>query len=291
MIRRNLWVLNLLFLFGFSYFVADLVNLFVGQKLEVPLGSQARVGATEPPPEVRPSREIYTSIVERNIFGVNPAGSIASQPGGGVVAPVPLPPLRIRLIGTVVGERDDSLAVIEDLATSQQSLFRLQDFVQGEARLVAISRNEVVIQRRGAQETFYVEEGPASAVNKPAQSRVASQRSALRPTRPSNNRILDKREVEAALGNLPLLLTKARVVPNLGPDGKNNGFRIVSISPSSFYEKIGLQNGDILQRINGIDVRDPATFMQIFTQLKTESSISLDLLRNNRKESFTYEIR
>ncbi len=81
------------------------------------------------------------------------------------------------------------------------------------------------------------------------------------------------------------------MVPNLGPDGKNNGFRVVSISPSSFYEKIGLRNGDILQRINGIDVRDPATFMQIFTQLKEESSISLDLMRNNRKESFTYEIR
>jgi len=156
MVRRNLWVLNLLFLFGFSYFVADLVNLFVGQKLEVPLGSQARVGATVPPPEVRPSREIYTSIVERNIFGVNPAGSISPQPGGGVVALVPLPPLRIRLIGTVVGEADDSLAVIEDLATSQQSLFRVQDFVQGEARLVAIGRNEVVIQRRGEQETFYI---------------------------------------------------------------------------------------------------------------------------------------
>jgi len=120
---------------------------------------------------------------------------------------------------------------------------------------------------------------------------VASTRSALKPTSPSNYRVLDKREVEAALDNLPLLLTKARVVPNLGPDGKNNGFRIVSISPSSFYEKIGLQNGDILQRINGIDVRDPATFMRIFTQLKTEPSISLDLLRNNRKESFTYEIR
>ena len=103
--------------------------------------------------------------------------------------------------------------------------------------------------------------------------------------------ILDKQEVAGALENLPQLLTKARVVPHLTPEGKNEGFRIVSIQPDSFYQRIGLQNGDVLQQINGIEVKDPETFMKVFNQLKNETSISLDLVRNNKKESFSYEIR
>jgi general secretion pathway protein C len=86
-------------------------------------------------------------------------------------------------------------------------------------------------------------------------------------------------------------LTKARVVPDLTPDGKSDGFRIVSISPASFYERIGLRNGDVIQRINGIEVKDPQSFMQVFTQLKDETNITMDLMRNNQKESFSYEIR
>ncbi len=290
MLRRNLWVLNVFFLLGFSYFIADLVNLFISQKLETTRSGAAFSGVSVPPPQIKPSRAIYSSIVERNIFGINPAGSIVTKNTVGLSAPTPLPPLRIRLIGTVVGEGEESIAVIEHVALNQQGLFRLQENVQAGARLVSIKRNEIVIQRGGVKETFYVEEGPSSGAKK------ATPRTLRRPvpqtsSSTGNRRILDKREVDAALSNLPALLTKARVVPNLGSDGKNNGFRIVSIAPASFYEKIGLQNGDVIQQVNGIDIRDPATFMQVFTQLRQESSISLDLLRRNQKESFSYEIR
>lgn len=290
MLRRNLWVLNIFFLLGFSYFIADLVNLFIGQKLETVRGGGALEEVSIPPPQIQPSRETYSSIVERNIFGINPAGAIVVEKSVEVTAPVTLPPLLIRLIGTVVGEGEEPLAVIETLGINQQGLFRLQDDVQGGAILVSIKRNEIVIQRGNIRESFFVEEGPSVIETKSGPGTVRLPVSPqVKP--PGNKWTLDKREVDAALENLPALLTKARVVPNLASDGKNNGFRIVSIAPSSFYEKIGLQNGDVIQQINGIDIRDPATFMQVFTQLRQEPSISLDLLRNNQKESFSYEIR
>ncbi|MCI0529943.1 MAG: PDZ domain-containing protein, partial [Nitrospira sp.] len=67
--------------------------------------------------------------------------------------------------------------------------------------------------------------------------------------------------------------------------------RIFSIVPDSFFSKIGLQNGDVLQRINGIEVKDPENFMKVFQQLKGETSVSLDLMRNNQRQTFAYEIR
>jgi general secretion pathway protein C len=288
--RRYLWTLNVLFLLGFSYFVADLVSLFIGRQLDIPSRSPNVEWAATTQAQVKPVTELYSSIVDRNIFGINPSAAIA-PPEESVPQPVQLPPLRVRLVGTIVGEPDDSLAVIEDLGTKEQRLYHLQDIVGTDAKLIEVARNEVTFLRGSIRETLVVqEEGPSGQPFMPQ----AMPPTPSRPPQPAagpNSWVLDRQEVSAVLENLPQLLTKARVVPNLGPDGKNDGFRVVSISPASFYERIGLRNGDVIQRINGIEVKDPQTFMQVFTQLKDESNISLDLLRNNQKESFNYEIR
>ncbi|MBI3611246.1 MAG: PDZ domain-containing protein [Nitrospirae bacterium] len=291
MIRRYLWTLNVLFLLGFSYFVADLVNLFIGRQLELPPPAPT-VSITTTEAQVRPTMEIYSSIVERNIFGTKPSAAIG-PPEEARPQPVPLPPLRVRLVGTIVGESEESLAVIEDLATKEQRLYHLEDLVGTDAKLIAITRNEVTFLRGDIRETLGLqEEGvpgqPAVSFPVPI---LAPAPPAIRPAGVPNNWILDKHEVTAALEDLPQLMTKARVVPNLTPEGKSDGFRIVSISPASFYERIGLRNGDVIQRINGVEVKDPQTFMQVFTQLREQSNITLDLLRNNQKESFAYEIR
>jgi general secretion pathway protein C len=288
--RRYLWSLNVLFLLGFSYFVADLVSLFIGRQLDIPSRSPNVEWAATTQAQVKPVTELYSSIVDRNIFGINPSAAIA-PPEELVPQPIQLPPLRVRLVGTIVGEPDDSLAVIEDLGTKEQRLYHLQDIVGTDAKLIEVTRNEVTFLRGSIRETLAVqEEGPSGQPVMP-QAMPPTPSGPPQPAAGPNSWILDRQEVSAVLDNLPQLLTKARVVPNLGSDGKNDGFRVVSISPASFYERIGLRNGDVIQRINGIEVKDPQTFMQVFTQLKDESNISLDLLRNNQKESFNYEIR
>ena len=103
-------------------------------------------------------------------------------------------------------------------------------------------------------------------------------------------KVIDRREVEQAMSDLPKLLTQARAVPNM-VNGTLNGFRIDYISPSSFYEKIGIQYGDVLQRVNGVDIRDPSTMLNLFQQLKNENVVKLDLVRNNQRSTMTYELR
>lgn len=283
--KRYLWTLNALFLLGFSYFVADLVSLFIGRQLELPARSVSVEWAATTEAQVKPTAEIYSSIVDRNIFGIKPSAAIAS-PEEMAPQPVQLLPLRVRLVGTIVGEPEDSLAVIEDLGTKEQRLYHIEDIVGTDAKLIEVARNEVTFLRGDVRETLTVQEEGA-----PGQTTMPVPMTAPRPAGAQNSWVLDKQEVAAALENLPQLLTKARVVPNLSPDGKSDGFRVVSISPASFYERIGLRNGDVIQRINGVEVRDPQTFMQIFNQLRDESSITMDLMRNNQKESFSYEIR
>ena len=287
-LAKYVGVFNIALLVGFTYLLADLASLLIGQRLEVNPALPPVESLTTTSAQVRPSQEIYKAILERNIFSAQPVGRIAPT---GAVAPVQRPPLQIRLIGTVVGTPEDTFAVIFDQATKQQHLYRLGDPVGEDGKLVEIERNQVaVLREKGLKETFEViwtEVSPKGKSKKKPRTAAA----VLPPPSGQTRWVLDKQEVQETLQNLPLLLTQARVIPHINAKGKNEGFRIVSIKPDSFYQRIGLQNGDVIQQINGIEIKDPQTFMSVFGQLKNETSITLDLIRKNQKESFSYEIR
>lgn len=101
---------------------------------------------------------------------------------------------------------------------------------------------------------------------------------------------LDRREVDQAIGDLPKLLSQARAVPVMA-NGAMSGFRMDYIAPSSFYEKIGLHQGDVLKQVNGVEIRDPSTMLTLFQQLRNERTVKLDVLRNNQRATLLYDIR
>jgi general secretion pathway protein C len=288
-------VINLLLLAGFTYILADLFSLFIGQRFEVSPSLPSVETLTAGPGEARPSREVYRTIIDRNIFNTQPVGAISdpSIEQFESALPAELPPLALKLVGTVAGGPQHSFAFIQDLGTKEEHLYRLGDPVGGDGKVVEIRRNEVVVLRAGGiRETIEVEWNPGSSKKS---SRPSPKKASL-PEPPAvapgqTSFTLERQEVEETLQNLPQLLTKARVVPHLNREGKSEGFRIISIKPDSFYQKIGLKNGDIIQQINGIEIKDPTTFMSVFSQLRNESNITLDLVRRNQKETFTYDIR
>ena len=54
---------------------------------------------------------------------------------------------------------------------------------------------------------------------------------------------------------------------------------------------MGLQEGDVLQKVNGLDIYTPQEALQAYQQLQTESTVRLSILRNNSPTTLTYEIR
>jgi general secretion pathway protein C len=92
------------------------------------------------------------------------------------------------------------------------------------------------------------------------------------------------------LNDLPKLLSQARAAPVLA-NGAITGFRLDYIAPTSFYEKIGLQYGDILKQVNGVEIKDPGTMLSLFQQLRNEKSVKLDILRNNQRATMMFDIR
>ena len=196
---------------------------------------------------------------------------------------------RLRLIGTVLGDERGVFAIVEEQASKQQSLYHLHDSVLDLGEVAEIRRNGIVIRQGNVEELLElgISEGQAALTG--ATGTAPNPQAGPAPMVPLR-KVVDRREVEQAMNDLPKLLSQARAVPNT-VNGAINGFRLDYIAPTSFYEKIGVQAGDVLQRVNGVDIRDPSTMLNLLQQLKNEQTVKLDLVRNNQRSTITYELR
>lgn len=95
--------------------------------------------------------------------------------------------------------------------------------------------------------------------------------------------------VDGALNNLSELATQARVVPAF-EGGKAVGFKLFSIKPGSLYSKIGLQNGDVINRINGYEMSSPEKGLEVYQKLKDSTNITVDVKRRGKPMTLDYAI-
>lgn len=96
-------------------------------------------------------------------------------------------------------------------------------------------------------------------------------------------------DIDKALNNLSDLSTQARIVPAF-EGGKTIGFKLFSIRPGSLYSKVGLQNGDVITRINGYEMSSPEKGLEIYTKLKDAKSVNVDLKRRGKPMTLDYAI-
>jgi general secretion pathway protein C len=274
--NKTLYTLLLVgFLTISAYFLADTVDSMIGRSLEAaprfttPI-EQGRVA-------MEPRRELsdYLTILERGLFG---EGKGPSGPSGSPTAT----PSAYRLIGTVEGD-SFSGAVLED--ASGQAFYRLDQKLTDGSRIVKVQRDRVTLRRADGSTTEIQIVDDTKIVNVRPPVNAAGIRKIS-----EGKWAVDQREVTASTENINQLLTQARALPYM-EQGKTVGFRISEIVPGSLYEKIGLQNGDVIEKINSQDVDDPAKFFQMYQSLKEERNITIDLIRGGQRQSLSYEIR
>lgn len=274
-----------------TFLVAHIINAVIAEALSVPSGSVRPSPGSDREGEAKTSASaLIDSIRKSGLFPLPPDPVSVSATGSGAPPP-PRVPLnlasKLKLLGVVMGEHEGVSAIVEELSSKRQLFFRLHDHIPDIGEISEIRRDGMVVRQGDQQELL---ELAASQIEKP-QATPAPGASAVTQAPASPTRtVLDRRIVEQAMDDLPKLLSQARAVPNL-VNGAMNGFRLDYIAPSSFYEKIGLKYGDILQQVNGVDIRDPSTILTLFQQLRNERAVKLDVLRNNQRTTMNFEIR
>lgn len=79
--------------------------------------------------------------------------------------------------------------------------------------------------------------------------------------------------------NMTKVLQDAKARPNM-VNGVLKGFELTRIREDSIYEKAGFQNGDIVEEINGIPLKDAASSIRLLQQLKAKNVNDIEVRLN-----------
>jgi|GEM_PF-972008 len=202
------------------------------------------------------------------------------------------------IIGTLVSSNpmESSVRLMTKEKTSES--YELNDTLGGSsaldgsggARVAKICRRKVYITESGKLACITSEEdSKVMADRKPKTPAPGGGEEGVAKVSETEFKIA-RGEIENALNNLDKLATQARIVPHF-QGGKSVGFRLYAIKPGSLFSKIGLKNGDILQRINGMDINSPEKALEIYTKLRDAKNISLDMKRRGKPLSVEYNIQ
>jgi general secretion pathway protein C len=273
-----------------TFLVAHIINAMIAEALSVPAGLGRPSSASDREAEVRTSLPVMVERIRTSGLFPLPPDPLGMSTAGSGAAPARAPlnlASKLTLLGVVIGDQGGISVIVEELSSKRQLFFRLHDQIPDVGEISEIRRDGMVVRQGDQQEFLGL---AASLIEKPPSAPVRAG-GAVAPVPGSPVRtVLDRREVDQAMGDLPKLLSQARAVPYV-INGAMNGFRLDFIAPSSFYEKIGLKYGDVLQQVNGVDIRDPGTMLTLFQQLRNEKTVKLDVLRNNQRTAMTFDIR
>lgn len=289
---RLLFILaRILLLTSFAYLCALSINSVIAAKLALP-PSSARTGAQLmiPAPQPKPSLSSYAIIYARDIFNSAKAPSRGSDPTPAATVSI----ANLKLLGTATGPRNHTFAIFEDQTTRAQVLYREGETLTPGVQLIQVGWDRVTLDRAGKRETVLLPREPSSSSSSasitPVSTASQDAQDGVRQVAPDTFHI-DRREVDHAVSHLSELFTQVRAVPYAPQGGVTEGFRLFSIKPDSLIERIGLKNGDIVQRVNGVEITDPSTAFTLLQDMQGRSQIRVDVLRNKQPTTLSYEIR
>ncbi|MGQ4807992.1 hypothetical protein NKDENANG_01358 [Candidatus Entotheonellaceae bacterium PAL068K] len=302
MLKRYFWLVYVLLVTLAALLGADITTFYIGAKLATPVASEPM--QTGPPPAQKPRTApgYYEVIRARNIFNARP-------PQAGPPQPEPLPPppetevlptaLRLVLAGTVTGANNQRYAIIADMSNGEtQAVYQVGDVIQN-ALITEIGGDCIVLDKGGQYESLCFDlEGEATKRGRTPRRQLPL------PASEDTNDDTDSGIVRVDTGtwrvNRELILdqfgdfggltSQARLMPYI-VQGQSQGFRVMRLKGGSMLQKIGLQNGDVITKVNGLSITSPAEALQVFQQLHSASIVRLQLLRRNRDTTLTYELR
>jgi general secretion pathway protein C len=283
--KTALGILNIILLTAASYFGVHAFYTVVGGRIDtvVPAASLTRASANPTGNTFQPLSH-YQTITTRNLFKVKKVA--AKIPDQINLEDLEETDLKLKLWGTVAGQDQIAYAVIEDLTKREQNLFRSGDSIQ-DATVKMIIRERVILTRNGKDEVLQMEE--VKTTSTPA--RVAGPSGSPRAPRAIRPRTVKlKRDIiDEAISDIGSLMDQAKIRPHF-KDGEPDGLSISGIRANSIFRKMGLRNGDVLVGVGDQSIESVDDALEFYTNMKSESDVSLRIKRRGREQVFNYKI-
>jgi len=186
---------------------------------------------------------------------------------------------------------DVPFAVLEDERGAQR-LAAIGDAVD-DGTIVDIDWDGVTIERNGRRRRLHLETRPRE---EPSSDTAPPNAPATTPPSPDVRQVsegsflVDRRTLLGQAGSMSGLLSQLRAVPEIR-DGEPIGFRVFAINDDSIFRRLGLRDGDVVRRVNGNMLHDPAALLAFLDGMGDASRIALDLVRSGHPTTLVYDLR
>ena len=287
---------------GIAYTVATTVLYF----LSAPPGSRAATTADRPTGSsgsLRPAADIdINGLLTRNLFGSVDAEAVEAQADESPTVATRLP---LELKGVFVADVAEESAAIISQKGKGGELYAIGADLPGNATLIEVLPDHVVLRRAGAREALYFPEqrdsGWAQTVNG---DQPLGQTSGDDPYDGPNDQeavggIVDTLETTDAAGeaaDMGDVISAIRDQVDADPgaaldalgispveEGGASGYRLGNLAQSPYLSQTGLQPGDVIVSVNGRPVGDLNQDRMEIDNVLAQGSARLEVQRGNRR--------
>lgn len=243
-------------------------------------------GENRPPPSqgasaVNSRTSKSSHIVEWHLFGhAQPQNQSAPRP-----VEAPDTNLNFILRGVVFSD-DQTVAHAIIAAGSNESQYTVGAKLPGNVELKEIHADRVVLLHNGRYETLRL----------PREEDLAGTSAPLRQPTPapapiSPSTFPNLQEIREELLQNPQSFMDLMQVSPVNQDGAFMGFRVAPGRKRMMLQQLGLQEGDIITSVNGINLDDPAKGLEVLTNLRTADTVAVTVLRQGNEESLTLQVK
>jgi len=287
---------------GIAYTVATTVLYF----LSAPPGSRTATTAgksTGSSGSLRPAADIdINGLLARNLFGSVDAEAIEAQAAESPTVATRLP---LELKGVFVAEvEEESVAIISQKGKGGE-LYAIGADLPGNATLIEVFPDHVVLRRAGAREALYFPEqsdrGWAQTVNG---GQPLGQTSGDEPYNDPNDQeagggiadILESTDATGEAADMGDVISAIRDQVDADPaaaldalgispveEGGASGYRLGNLAQSPYLSQTGLQPGDVIVSVNGRPVGDLNQDRMEIDNVLAQGSARLEVQRGNRR--------
>lgn len=191
--------------------------------------------------------------------------------------------LPVEIIGTIyTGDPKKSFVIIKDAKVEDADVYKTGDLVIDHEDFEVYAVEQTFVEFRKGDAKICVAVKGHETTSRDGQGTAAKANDA--PTvRAENieNFTFDSSFLQNEIGpGYANILNAAKMIPETEEGtGKMVGFRLISIVPGSLFDKMKLQNGDVIQDVNGVSMRDPSQGFKLYQSLQEEREITIGIMR------------
>jgi len=269
MTRYVSWLVNVALGVVLCLLVANTANAVFAAWLAPETGLEVAGPSQQAPVAAKRSWQDRQAILARNLFNASLLAPPAPAVSEVVEEDLEETRLPIKLLGTLASP-DPKLAraAVEDQEERKHLILQVNDEIKGKAKLVRIERRRIVLSENGTlRELTFDEFTAASSSSSRSPRRTASRatptrRQSRRTAATASTRRAPSEAVDEAIRNPADLFSKARILPKW-ENGRMVGVQVSGIKEGSIFEELGIENGEVITQLNGIQIDSPEASAQV----------------------------